>query len=121
MIGDRKAVQALSYATGDHDVEVRSTAIFALGLMQDEQAVDEIVAALDDSSFDVRYDAVWALGQIGEPDAEEQLRGFYERNRSWQQSPQLTFDEGRLRRQVEIRQEVYLTLRREYETARVET
>jgi uncharacterized protein involved in exopolysaccharide biosynthesis len=51
---------------------------------------------------------------------EEDLRTFYERNHSWQQSPQLVFEEGRLRRQVEIRQEVYLTLRREYETARIE-
>ena len=53
-------------------------------------------------------------------DAEETLRSFYERNRSWQQSPQLTFEEGRLRRQLEIRQDVYLTLRRQYETARIE-
>lgn len=52
--------------------------------------------------------------------AEEELKEFYERNRSWQQSPQLVFEEGRLRRQVEIRQEVYLTLKREYETARIE-
>lgn len=52
--------------------------------------------------------------------AEEDLRTFYERNRSWQQSPQLTFEEGRLRRQVEIRQELYLTLKREYETARIQ-
>jgi uncharacterized protein involved in exopolysaccharide biosynthesis len=52
--------------------------------------------------------------------AEEDLRTFYERNRSWQQSPQLAFEEGRIRRQLEIRQEVYLTLRREYETARIE-
>src|SRR5207244_4232373 len=52
--------------------------------------------------------------------AEEDLRTFYERNRSWQQSPQLVFEEGQLRRQVEIRQEVYLTLRRDYETARIE-
>src|SRR5262249_14467539 len=36
-------------------------------------------------------------------DAEAELRQFYERNRSWQQSPQLTFEEGRLRRQVDIR------------------
>jgi uncharacterized protein involved in exopolysaccharide biosynthesis len=48
------------------------------------------------------------------------LRAFYERNRTWQQSPQLLFEEGRLRRQVEIRQEVYLTLTREFETARIE-
>jgi uncharacterized protein involved in exopolysaccharide biosynthesis len=53
-------------------------------------------------------------------EAEEGVRVFYERNRSWQQSPQLVFEEGRLRRQVEIRQEVYLTLTREYETARIE-
>ncbi len=52
--------------------------------------------------------------------AEEDLRTFYERNRSWQQSPQLSFEEGRLRRQVEIRQEVYLTLQREYEAARMQ-
>jgi uncharacterized protein involved in exopolysaccharide biosynthesis len=52
--------------------------------------------------------------------AEEDLRQFYERNRSWQQSPQLTFEEGRLRRQLEVRQEVYLTLKREYEMARIE-
>jgi uncharacterized protein involved in exopolysaccharide biosynthesis len=52
--------------------------------------------------------------------AEEDLRTFYERNRSWQQSPQLTFEEGRLRRQVDVRQEVYLTLSREYEAARMQ-
>ena len=52
--------------------------------------------------------------------AEENLRTFYERNRSWQQSPQLVFEEGRLRRQVEIRQELYLSLKREYETARIQ-
>jgi len=52
--------------------------------------------------------------------AEGDLRAFYERNRSWQQSPQLMFEEGRLRRQLDIRQEVYLTLKREFETARIE-
>jgi uncharacterized protein involved in exopolysaccharide biosynthesis len=51
---------------------------------------------------------------------EEELKTFYQRNRSWQQSPELLFQEGQLKRQVEIQQEVYLTLRREYETARVE-
>lgn len=52
--------------------------------------------------------------------SEGELRGFYERNRTWQQSPQLMFEEGRLRRQLDIRQEVYLTLKREFETARIE-
>jgi len=52
--------------------------------------------------------------------AEGAIKTFYERNRDWQQSPDLTFTEGRLRRQVSIAQEVYLSLKREYETARIE-
>ncbi len=52
--------------------------------------------------------------------AEEALRAFYERNRQWQTSPQLRFEEQRLIRQVTVQQELYLTLRREYETARIE-
>src|SRR6266566_7711523 len=53
-------------------------------------------------------------------DAEQALKRFYQSNRSWQQSPQLVFEEGELRRQVDLRQELYRTLRREYETARIE-
>ena len=52
--------------------------------------------------------------------AEEAVRTFYERNRGWQESPGLAFEESRLRRQVDITREVYLTLRREFETSRIE-
>jgi uncharacterized protein involved in exopolysaccharide biosynthesis len=52
--------------------------------------------------------------------AEESVKVFYDRNRDWQQSPALVFEEGRLRRQLTINQELYLTLKREYETARIE-
>jgi uncharacterized protein involved in exopolysaccharide biosynthesis len=52
--------------------------------------------------------------------AEEALRTFYERNRQWQSSPKLRFEEQRLNRQVNVQQDLYLTLRREYETARIE-
>jgi len=52
--------------------------------------------------------------------AEEDLRTFYERNRSWQGAPQLVFEEGRLHRRVEIRQDLYLTLSRQYQSARIE-
>ncbi len=52
--------------------------------------------------------------------AEDALRSFYERNRQWQSSPQLRFEEQRLTRQVSVQQELYLTLRREYEAARIE-
>lgn len=53
-------------------------------------------------------------------DAEGQLRRFYEGNRSWQLSPELIVEEGRLRRQVDLRQEVYVTLAREYERTQIE-
>jgi uncharacterized protein involved in exopolysaccharide biosynthesis len=59
-------------------------------------------------------------GKRGLEEAEGILRGFYERNRNWQQSFGLVFEEGRLRREVQTRQEVVLTLTREYETARIE-
>jgi uncharacterized protein involved in exopolysaccharide biosynthesis len=52
--------------------------------------------------------------------AEGLLRSFYERNRQFQSSPQLRFEEQRLNRQVAVQQDLYLTLRREYETARIE-
>lgn len=61
-----------------------------------------------------------AEGQRTLRQAEDELKRFYETNRSWQQAPQLVFEEGRLRRQVDVQQELYLTLRREYETARIE-
>jgi len=72
-----------------------------------------------------RMRRVFVEGRIAEGEqelttAEGQLRTFYERNRSWESSPQLRFEEGRLRRQVDIRQEVLLTLRREHEVARIE-
>ena len=51
---------------------------------------------------------------------EDDLRSFYERNRSWQQAPQLVFEEGRLHRQVDIRQDLYLSLSRQYQAARIE-
>jgi uncharacterized protein involved in exopolysaccharide biosynthesis len=52
--------------------------------------------------------------------AENSLRAFYEQNRQWQGSPALIVEEGRLRRQVEVANEIYLTLRREFESARID-
>jgi uncharacterized protein involved in exopolysaccharide biosynthesis len=51
---------------------------------------------------------------------EAAVRTFYDRNHGWGQVPELVFEENRLRRQVNISQEVYLTLKRESETARIE-
>ncbi len=52
--------------------------------------------------------------------AERLVDDFQERNRAWQQSPQLNSAQARLRRDVDLRQEVYLTLSRELETSRIE-
>jgi uncharacterized protein involved in exopolysaccharide biosynthesis len=52
--------------------------------------------------------------------AEDSLRGFLSRNRQFEFTPQLLFERNRLERQVTLRQEVYQTLRREFEIARIE-
>lgn len=51
--------------------------------------------------------------------AEDLLRTFLNRNRQYE-SPQLMFERNRLERQVTLRQEIYGTLRREFEMARLE-
>ena len=52
--------------------------------------------------------------------AEERQRFFYEQNRQWRSSPQLTFEEGRLRRTVDVATDLFLTLQRQFETARLD-
>ena len=53
-------------------------------------------------------------------EAEDSLRWFYERNRRLQDSPTLAFEEGRLKRIVDLRQQVFQTLSQEYEQARID-
>ena len=52
--------------------------------------------------------------------AENALRIFLSRNRQIDNSPELQFEQGRLDRQVQLRTDVYQTLRREYEVARID-
>jgi len=52
--------------------------------------------------------------------AEENLRGFRERNLRIGNAPRLLLEEGRLNRAVREQEEVYLTLRRQYELAKIE-
>jgi len=51
---------------------------------------------------------------------EDSQKLFYERNRSWQNSPALIVEDRRLRRQVETASTLYLSLRQQYETARID-
>lgn len=53
-------------------------------------------------------------------EAEDELRTFYQRNRRLGDSPQLMFEETRMKRQIELRQELYTTLSRELESARID-
>jgi uncharacterized protein involved in exopolysaccharide biosynthesis len=53
-------------------------------------------------------------------DAEETLKSFLEQNRQFKSSPDLQFQHERLARQVSIKQEVFTSLRRQYEEARIE-
>ena len=52
--------------------------------------------------------------------ADDSQRLFYERNRQWQNSPALIVEERRLRRQIETASGIYVALRREFETARID-
>jgi len=52
--------------------------------------------------------------------AENTQRAFYEGNRQWRESPALSIEEGRLRRQVETASTLYLLLRQQYEAARLD-
>ncbi len=52
--------------------------------------------------------------------AEERQRFFYEQNRQWRSSPQLAFEEGRLRRNAEVAADLFLTLQRQFESARLD-
>ena len=53
-------------------------------------------------------------------DAEDQLRHFYEQNRRYSDSPQLVFEETRLKRQVDLRQDLYTTLSKQLESTRID-
>ena len=52
--------------------------------------------------------------------AERALRDFYEQNRLWRSSPGLIVEEQAERRQVDMASDLYLSLRREFESARLD-
>ena len=52
--------------------------------------------------------------------AEDDLKNFLERNRSYQGSPSLQFEESRLQRRVDLRQQLYTTLAQAYDQSRID-
>jgi uncharacterized protein involved in exopolysaccharide biosynthesis len=66
-----------------------------------------IEARLDSAEFELRR-------------SEERLRSFYEQNRGGLSSPALKFEEQQIKRTVDIANELYLTLQRQLEIARLD-
>jgi len=95
-----------------------------------EQINRQILAYLNDFNIDKRQtqaeqERVFIEGRLEVARAEleaaeKELASFYEANRSYQNSPRLAFEAGRLERRVQIRQEVYRTLAQAYEEARIQ-
>lgn len=52
--------------------------------------------------------------------AEERQRFFYDQNRQWRTSPQLVFEEGQLRRNVDVTTDLFMALQRQFESARLD-
>ncbi len=115
-------------------VDARTGAIrVALGgptASQAAEALDSLLSLTNQFAvFNLRSRAgarrQFAEGQVSQAranleEAEEGLRHFYERNRRLADSPSLQFEEARLRRRVDLRQEIYLVLNRELEQARLD-
>jgi uncharacterized protein involved in exopolysaccharide biosynthesis len=59
-----------------------------------------------------------AKAELGQ--AEERQRLFYDQNRQWRSSPQLVFEEARVRRNVDVSTDLFLTLQRQFEAARLD-
>jgi uncharacterized protein involved in exopolysaccharide biosynthesis len=92
--------------------------------------VNHVVEALD--RFDIEISAKRAGGKrafieqrVAESaksltEAENRLEEFRQENLRIGNSPELLFEQGRLQREVEIEQGIYLALRKEYELTRIE-
>lgn len=58
--------------------------------------------------------------KAGLQQAEERQRVFYDQNRQWRSSPQLVFEEARIKRNVDVATSLFLTLQQQFETARLD-
>jgi uncharacterized protein involved in exopolysaccharide biosynthesis len=95
-----------------------------------EQIVDQLLYLLNEYNLSVRQDRAreegrFIEGRIAESQreliaAEEALQHFLSHNRDFRNSPELTFEHDRLQRQVMMRQEVYSSLLRSQEQARID-
>ena len=116
------------------DVNVRTSVVsFAVEARTPELAValvDTALVALDEANIALRRARAAAEQSFTADraeharqelaDAEANLAGFYERNRTIASSPSLQIEEGRLRRSVDVAQQVFVQLRLQEEQAAVQ-
>src|SRR5690606_35806144 len=94
-----------------------------------EQIADRLLRLVGD--FNLRHrqsragaERVFLEERLGEVEtelreAEHKLQTFLQQNRQYQNSPELMFEHDRLRRVIELRQQVFTDLRRSFEQARL--
>lgn len=75
-----EAAPLIKQAIHDPNLQIRSMAVFALGLKPDEESFDILIKLLrSDPDYGIRADAAGALGYLEDPRAFETLvRAFYE-------------------------------------------
>ena len=73
------AVPLIKKVLNDDILQIRSMAVFALGIKHTQECYPILVRLLDDPDYGIRADAAGALGYLGDPRAFEPLvRAFYE-------------------------------------------
>jgi uncharacterized protein involved in exopolysaccharide biosynthesis len=95
-----------------------------------EQIAERLIQLLNDFNLEARQgraqeEGRFISGRLAEAHeellaAERALQGFLRQNREFRNSPELSFDHDRLQRQVAMRQEVYTSLLRSQEEARID-
>ena len=126
--GQRKLAAALSTDV-DRRTDIVTLRVTLPSATLSAQVANRFLEALNDFNLSVRQSSARANlvfvesrlrdQQLRLDSATAALRSFYDANRQFEASPKLRFEELRLKQQLDVQQEVYLTLRREEESARI--
>lgn len=129
----RRATERLSNAISasvNRETGVVQLRVSSVHPVLSEQIAGRLLELLNQFNLEVRQSRAqeegrFISGRMSEAQtellaAEEALQGFLRQNREFGNSPELTFEHERLQRQVTMRQEVYTSLLRSQEQARID-
>lgn len=128
----RAAVKQLreSLTTSEGDAGMVNVSVTAPSAGLAEQLVTRLLSLVEQVNTELQQESAAATrrfvqGQMATAqqelsDAEDVLARFLEQNRRYENSPELTFQVERLRRQVALKQEVYTSLAQTYEQSSIE-